>query len=94
MVRRIDNLKKEQGPLAGFMLMRALRPWNMKLFGLKKIVLEEVSIVLRRISFFKKGQNFRSDVALAADLRRAPERVIAQITFVEEVIVCGGGLTI
>ncbi len=48
----------------------------------------------RRISFFKKGQNFRGDAALAADLRRAPERVIAQMTFVEEVIVCGVVLTI
>ncbi len=94
MVRRIDSLKKEQGPLAGSMLMRALKPWNTKLFGLKKIVLEEVSIMQRRISFFKKGQNFRSDVALAADLRSAPERVIAQMTFVEEVLSCGRGLTI
>ena len=48
----------------------------------------------RRISFFKKGQNFRGDAALAADLRRVPERVIAQMTFVEEVLSCGRGLTI
>ena len=94
MVRRIDNLRNEPSPLAGFMLMRAVRPWNTKLFGLKKILLEEVSIMQRRISFFKKGQNFRGDAALAADPRRAPERVIARMTFVKEVLSCGGGLTI
>ena len=73
------------------MLMRALRPCNTKLYGLIKNLLEEVSIMQRRIL---KGQNFRREAISAADLRRAPERVIAQMTFVEEVIVCGVVLTI
>jgi len=88
---RIDNLKKEQSPLAGFMLMRALGFWNTKLFGLIKNLLEEVSIMQRRIL---KGQNFRREAISAADLRKVPGLVMAQMTFVEEVIVCGVVLTI
>lgn len=55
MVQRIDNLRNNQGPSAVFILMRAFRLWTTKLSGLKKNLLEEVSIMQRRIIFFKEG---------------------------------------
>lgn len=94
MVRRIDNLKKEEKPVSGFFAharfeRNAIRNCSV----LRDRFLEEAFVLLRRICV-EEELVFRCESAFADEQRKAALCVQRSMTFVEEVLLCGRGRTI